>query len=474
MKSWSIRSRLTLWYTIVLSLGLVLLSCTVWTALHQILYNELSQTLTNQTQGLEEYIRIEDEENPSTLAHEIDEFARSLPARHVLVVAKNNGAVIYQSGERTGDVALPSAGLRSVRLNGHPYLVMVRNVELKGRHLRVVLALSSLEIEHTVKLLGVLLAVFVPAFILCGALGGRWLSRRALQPVAEITEKAHAINVGNLSERLPVPQTGDEIQRLAETWNAMLARLDFAVSRISQFTADASHELRTPIAVIRLAAENALRKLRSESDYRAALHRIKTQSEQMTGLVEDLLFLARADVAGYAANQSVPVDISEIARAVASDLGPFASQKSISLRTEVPESAPFVYGDESALRRLILILLDNAIKYTLEGGSVSLDVAESDGQLAMTVSDTGIGMSEETQAHVFERFFRADPSRNKDSGGYGLGLALAQAIARQHGARLEVSSQEGVGSTFSIYFPVYNARNRSGAASSSRIRTPVG
>ncbi|MBV8828393.1 MAG: hypothetical protein JO108_04120, partial [Acidobacteriaceae bacterium] len=102
MKSWSIRSRLTLWYTIVLSLGLVLLSCTVWTALHQILYNELSQTLTNQTQGLEEYIRIEDEENPSTLAHEIDEFARSLPARHVLVVAKNNGAVIYQSGERTG------------------------------------------------------------------------------------------------------------------------------------------------------------------------------------------------------------------------------------------------------------------------------------------------------------------------------------------------------------------------------------
>ncbi len=472
MKVRSVRSRLTLWYTAVLSLGLILLSCTVWAALHHILYQELSDTLSNQTRGLQEYIRIEDEENPSTLPHEIDEFARSLPATHVLVITKANGGGVYRSGEPSEGILLPAAGWERLTLRGRHYLALARDVELKGRQLRVVLAFSSEEIDHTLKLLGALLIVFVPAFVLCGALGGRWLSRRALQPVADITRRAHAIGLGNLSERLPVPETNDEIQRLAETWNDMLARLDLAVLRISQFTADASHELRTPIAVVRLAAENALRKTRSEPDYRAALERIKLQSEQMTRLVEDLLFLARADVAGRAVPLA-SVDLAELARDAALDIRSLAVQKSVTLQTEIPDDSAPVWGDGPALRRLIVILLDNAVKYTPEGGSVSVRISEADSKFALTIQDTGIGIPEDVQSRVFERFFRADPSRNKESGGHGLGLALAQAIAHQHGTRIQVSSQLGAGSTFTVSFPTHSPSKRSGVIGNSRIRTPV-
>lgn len=452
MKVWSVRERLTLWHTAVLSLGLILLSCTVWLALDRILHQELSDTLVNQTQGLQEYIRIEYEEHASTLPHEIDEFAHALPPHHVLVIADPGSGLVYRSGDAVPTELLPSAGQKAFTFRGRHYVATASDLPLKDRRLRVALALSSEEIDHPVKLLGAILLVVVPIFIICGVLGGRWLSRRALQPVADITEKARAIGLSNLSERLPVPETDDEIQRLTETWNDMLGRLELSVSRISQFTADASHELRTPIAVVRLAAENALRKMRAETDYRGALERIQQQAEGMTRLIEDLLFLARADVQGQWQLEFQTVDLDALAASVASDLQPLAVQKAVDLRMELPQGGGAIWGDESSLRRLVLILLDNAIKYTPSGGSVGLRVFKDGERHVLAVSDTGIGIGQENTSLLFERFFRTDPSRNKESGGYGLGLAIAKAITQAHDAQIQVTSCPGAGSAFTVSF----------------------
>jgi heavy metal sensor kinase len=456
VKVWSVRKQLTLWYTAVLSLGLILLSCSVWLILNQILQRELSNTLLNEAQGLEEYIRIEYDEHAATLPHEIDEFAHALPRHHALIITDAKQGIVYRSGELVAAKLLPSAGQGTFTFGGRRYVAAVKDLSLKDRRLRIALAMSSEEIDHPIRLLGVILAVVVPVFVISGVAGGLWLSRRALQPVADITEKARAIGLNNLSERLTVPKTDDELQRLTETWNDMLGRLEIAVSRISQFTADASHELRTPVAVVRLAAENALRKMRSERDYRSALERIQEQAEGMTRLIEDLLFLARADVQQQWEPAFHPVDLTAIAVTARSDLQPVALEKSIELKLDLPPYAALVLGDESSLRRLALILLDNAIKYTPDDGCVTLRLTSEGTKHLLEISDTGIGIREKDMPRIFERFFRADPSRNKESGGYGLGLAIAKTIAHAHSAETHAVSVFGAGSTFRVSFPAHD------------------
>lgn len=454
MNQLSIRTRLTVWYTAVLSLAILLFSGVVWSALQHLLYEDLQTTLLNQARGLEEYLRIEDQDHSVRLSDEIDEYSRSLLHPHLLAVSGQAGPVIY---ENFSGVASQAAKLRQ-QLSTQPqsfswkekrYLALRCPVSLREGAFQIFLAVPFAPVDRAVRLLGMLLAVTVPVFIFCGAAGGYWLSRRALWPVDQITETARHIGVTNLSERLSVPRTNDELQRLAETWNDMLQRLDIAVSQISQFTADASHELRTPVAIIRLSAENALRKTRSDNEYRDALRRIQSESENMTHLIEDLLFLARADVPGCATELGI-VEIGTLVKAVCEDLYPLAEAKAIRLTQNIPEFSFSVLGNFSALRRMILILLDNAIKYTPEGGAVSVSLCRQSGKVVLTVEDNGIGIPEEAQSRVFQRFFRVDPSRNKESGGHGLGLAIAQMIVNQHKAAIELQSNVSGGCIFSV------------------------
>jgi heavy metal sensor kinase len=454
MNRQSIRTRLTIWYTAVLSLAIVLFSGVVSIALRHLLYNDLQTTLLNQSRGLEEYLRIEDQDRSMRLLDEIDEYSRSLLHPHLLAISGEAGQIIY---ENFPGVAGQIAKSRRQRINkpqefsweGKHYWALSRPVSLREGTFQTFLAISSESVDRAVRLLAFLLVVAVPVFIICGAVGGYWLSRRALSPVDRITEAARTIGVTNLSERLAVPATNDELQRLAETWNDMLQRLEIAVSQISQFTADASHELRTPVAIIRLAAENALRKRRSESEYRQALQKIQSESESMTQLIENLLFLARADVNRLSIDLEM-VDIRTLVETACLDLSPLAEEKSIALIQNVPGSPLPVLGNYSALRRMLIILLDNAIKYTPAGGKVSVGLREHSGKAVLTVEDTGIGIPEEAQSRVFQRFFRVDSSRNKESGGYGLGLAIAQTIVNQHEASIELQSKSSGGCVFSI------------------------
>jgi heavy metal sensor kinase len=453
MKTRSIRVQLSAWYTAVLCIGLIVFSCAIWLALRHFLYSDLQSALINQARGLNAYLQIEDQDPGVSLPAEIDEYSQSMPQNHLLAVFDAHGHPIYQMPGGLAQDSHVTGQAYKLRWKERAYLAVVQTVVLKEGRVHTLLAISSEPVQRAVYLLGVLLSAAVPLFVVCAAAGGFWLSRRALRPVDAITERARTIGLSNLSERLPVPNTKDELQRLTETWNAMLARLQSAISKVSQFTADASHELRTPVAIIRLAAESALRKTRSETEYREALQRIQKESENMTRLIEDLLFLARA---GFDRDngETGAVDLGALIESVRLDLNPLADAKTVTVTQKTADHPVEVLGSLAALRRMLVILLDNAIKYTPEGGAISINLEQHSGHATVTVEDTGIGIPEEDRSRVFQRFFRADASRSKESGGHGLGLAIAQTIVEQHGASIELRPASHGGSIFAVSLPL--------------------
>ena len=301
---------------------------------------------------------------------------------------------------------------------------------------------------------GLLLLLSCPILIAASALVGHWTAGRALSPVLAITNAARAIDAPDLSRRIAVPPSRDELRYLAETLNGMLARIETAFRRTTELTANASHELRTPLAVIRATAEVALMRAPGTDSDRAALREILREAERNTALLEDLLRLARAD-AGNASLHFGPVDFGETVRVTCARCEPLAAAQGVSLRLK-PASGPLsVSGDAAHLKRLVLILLDNALKYTPAGGIVEVIVDDDpSGYATCEVRDTGIGISEADLPHIFDRFFRSDRARTREQSGAGLGLAIAEWIARVHHSRIEVESVFGVGSAFRVSFPV--------------------
>jgi heavy metal sensor kinase len=271
--------------------------------------------------------------------------------------------------------------------------------------------------------------------------------------VDEITRAAQSIGAQNLSRRLTVPKTGDELQRLSSTLNSMFERLDGAFSRITRFTADASHELRTPLAFMRTMAELALRHQRSEADYREALTEILTELERTTSLVEDLLVLARAD-SGSGGLYFQTMDLAGTLRESCEQGKVLAEAKGIGFDAHLPDSSVEIDGDQQAIRRVSLILIDNAVKYTNSGGHIDVDLTRKNGLATFEVCDTGMGISTEDLPHIFDRFYRADKARTPGAGGVGLGLSIAYWIVEAHHGEIRVQSQLGQGSTFAVILPI--------------------
>jgi signal transduction histidine kinase len=288
-----------------------------------------------------------------------------------------------------------------------------------------------------------LLLWMIPGVLIVACLGGYWLSSRALRPVDEITSVARSIGVQNLTQRIAVPQTGDELERMAQTWNDVLERLDIAVKRIRQFTSDASHELRTPLALIRATAELALRRERDAEGYRTSLRQIEREAEHMTTLTESLLTLARADAGGLGMTMQ-STDLDELIHSVVKQNAALAIEKGVTLRAVTAEQPAHARADASGIRRILLILVDNAIKHTPADGSVTVSAAIDAARVTLTVEDSGEGIPPAALPHIFERFYRADPARG--SSGFGLGLSIAQA----HGSAITVSSSPGAGARFSL------------------------
>jgi heavy metal sensor kinase len=385
------------------------------------------------------------------LARELAEFLQEVPDSSLVQLRDSSGAVVSPvAGQPVLRAAAGRAAPYTEIVAGRQLRVAATRLESAGSVFEAHVAIPLDEILGVMRAFRQLLLFLIPAVLTVSCLGGYWLSSRALRPVDEITTVARSIGVQNLSQRIAVPRTGDEIERMARTWNEVLARLETSVKRIRQFTSDASHELRTPLALIRATAELALRRDRDPEDYRASLRQIEQDAGRMTGLTESLLALARADADALEMTMQ-PTDLNELARSVVGQSGAVASDTGIAVRAVTPDHPVEAPADASGIRRILLILLDNALKHTPRGGAITVSVANHGRAVTLSVEDTGEGIHPDALPHIFERFFRADPARG--SSGFGLGLSIAQAIAQAHGTAIEVASTPGVGSRFCISLP---------------------
>jgi heavy metal sensor kinase len=296
-----------------------------------------------------------------------------------------------------------------------------------------------------------IMAGVLPLALLLAGGGGWLLARRALAPVDRMTEAARRISAEHLVERLEETGVGDELDRLAATLNAMLGRLDDAFRQIRQFSADASHELQTPVTILKGELEVALRTPRSPEVYQRHLRSALEEVERIARLVDGLLLLARAD-AGVLRIDHTPVDLAQLVEEVYEQTRVLADLQHITLDLG-PVEPMTVHGDYQRLRQLLLNLVDNGLKYTPCGGRVTLALQRRGTGAALHVSDTGMGLSPEEQARVFQRFYRSAAARAQDQRGTGLGLCIAQSIAVAHGGRIEVASTPGSSSIFTVWLP---------------------
>jgi heavy metal sensor kinase len=291
-------------------------------------------------------------------------------------------------------------------------------------------------------------AVLVPVALLLTAATGYWISRRALAPVEQIRQEADAIDPTDLTARLQVPRIDDELGRLARTLNSMLSRIEAGFRSVEQFTADASHELRAPLAFMITAGDVSLRRARSREELVDVLGKITAEARRMSRLVEDLLALARGDARQCAVIQE-QVDLTAILTELTAQMEPTAAAKGLALQSSLPAASVHVKGAPSELRRLFLILLDNAIRYT-DRGSIHVILAVEDAYANVTVTDTGLGIGSAELPRIFDRFWRADTVRSRGEGGFGLGLSLASQIVHRHHGTIAVHSAPGKGSSFTV------------------------
>ena len=448
-----IRIRLTLWYSGVLLLVLVAFGAAMYFSFRASLETSIDVELQDRLRGVTRYVQTDlPRFQRERLWHEFEESAQLRPDE-MLQVSDRAGWIFQSRSIQMLQLAAPPpgapGGVTTAVLQGIPVRIRTATVRVNGKDYSVQLA-TALGPPYNA-LTGFLRALlgFIPLLVLAASGGGYLLGRRALAPVDRIIADARSIGHHNLSCRLMVPQTGDELQRLSETLNEMIGRLESAFQRITRFTADASHELRSPVAFIRATAEVALLQPRDAAAYRTALTDMYGETQRMTELIENLLTLARADSGSSQLTMST-LDVREPLKQACSLAAACASGKNISFATHLPEDTLPVLGDAVALRRLCWILIDNAIKYTPAGGTVDVQLARADAFAIVTVRDTGIGIAEEEQRRIFERFYRSDKARQRDSGGTGLGLSIARWIADVHHARIEVHSQPGCGSAFTV------------------------
>jgi len=277
------------------------------------------------------------------------------------------------------------------------------------------------------------------------------MASRVLKPVERIRQTAQEIGESDLSRRIEV-DSEDELGRLASTLNQMIGRLETAFSRQRQFTADASHELRTPLAIVQAESTLALRKKRTQEDYRKSLELISQETAHMSAIVGKLLYLARTD-AGKDQVNFERINLKELLTELSSDVEVLAREKGLEFKLAPLEDLT-IEGDKVKLEQLFLNLLENAIRYTPRGGSISASVVREGKTAVIAIKDTGIGILKEHIPHIFERFYRVDKARSRAEGGAGLGLAICQHIAQVHSGKIEVESQVGKGSTFSAFLPL--------------------
>jgi two-component system, OmpR family, heavy metal sensor histidine kinase CusS len=464
MKGLSIRWRLTLWYGLVLATVLAVFGTAVYLTMQHELLARTDEALGGELDEIADDVQAATD--GTKLARQLERrFARH--EAYEFQVSRVGGELFFQSDRlRPRRFAVPPVPSALKHLDFESVTLGTENLSLDALgHLRLMgrlvpgpdgplvvqaaTSLTSIDQELT-ELLTVLLLSGPLALI--GALGGGYvLARKALAPVDRIVQTADQITATRLDQRIDVRDSDDELGRLARTLNGMIARLERSFEEVRRFTADAAHELRTPIAVLRNEAEVALRLPRQPEQYRSVLEDQLEELERLSRLAERLLFLCRED-AGLVPMSRELVRLDEVVEDATEHMHVVAEEKGVGLAADPSVPCP-VRGDEDQLRRLLFNLLDNAIKFTPAGGTVTVECVRVDAQVRIVVTDTGIGIPCEHLPHVFQRFYRVDPARGREVEGSGLGLAIARSIAEAHGGAIGIESTVGVGTRAILTLP---------------------
>jgi two-component system, OmpR family, heavy metal sensor histidine kinase CusS len=470
----SVRAKLMLFYLLVILAGLLIFGLMSFGALQY----ALLQGKKTHLQGREDRLLSLLKENRAKgvtepLSEQLANYALVTHEGNLFHIHNLDGSLLFPSGGIGRDWTFPLGDdcarpvFSSIVLDRQSALVMCHMILLDERMVRLHIGGSLDEETYILHKYRNALFLLLPGLLLLSSISGYFLSRHALKPVDRMTRAALGIGIGNLSERLPVPTAKDEIQHLAVAWNQLLARLETAVSRLSQFSADASHDLRSSITVMLATAQLSLHRHRSEEEYRESLTKIVTECRTASTLLDALLSLAQSDnfVHEVAFKKINLCDLVVNGCRRVEDL---AESSGILLDWHLPAETVYIEGDELLLQRLLGILLDNAIRYTPESGEIRAEITTLAESVFVIVRDTGVGMSEDVRRQVFNRFYQADLRERKSTAGSGLGLSIGRWIADAHGAELTVESTPLQGSVFQIRFPLKAAASTSEPTLSSR------
>ena len=457
----SVRVRLTLWYGGVLALSLIAFALVIYYAAGNIFRERQDESLRSTAQTVASaYIEEFGEAHSLSKAGEIVLAEITFPNRYVQLT-DSTGKPIATSANFSGSaIAIPASvfadararGFSEVTVNGLRVTVVPLSSGQTVGYAAVAEPLSV--IEDGLRELRRDLFAGATLVLLLASGGGYFLARKSLAPIASMSSQTQRISAENLSARLDVTNSRDELGRLATTINDLLARLENSFKEQQRFIADASHELRTPLAVLRGETEVALSKTRTIEEYQQSLSLIQDEAERLSRIVEDLFILARQPINTRAALNKERVSLNDAVRDCARAAQVLAMQKGVRLKFESDSPSIALNGDEELIRRMILNLLDNAVKYTPAGGEISLALVRQNGNAEIVVRDTGMGIPEAAQPRVFDRFYRVDKARARAMGGAGLGLSIAQWIVEVHGGEIKLVSTPGHGSTFTVVLPM--------------------
>jgi signal transduction histidine kinase len=461
----SLRFRVTTFYVGMLAIALLVFSAAVYFGAKTFLTRSLERRLSNNAQTIvNDYVMPLDQRDAAWFAEEMGE---SYPPGYSdpFVRVSQGSRILYESG----DMRDPFVSVSRLPLPFDPKWLHRFHRENAPSGQRIVLYAISYQppkgpvifvetgaliepIQHVLHTLLLILSLTTPIILIVAAIGGYFLMARPLRPVVVLTEQAERVGRKALGERLPIIPTADELERLSLALNRMIERLEAALAHNHRFSADASHELRTPLTIIRGELESLIEMPSLPVPVMEGLGSALEESARMAKIVHSLMTISRMDC-GDEPVALLPVNLTDLVGVTLDQMNLLAEEKHISLRF-TPGPATYVAGDSMRLKQIVVNLVDNAIKYTADGGDVSITVAAEDNKAVLKVSDTGIGIPAASLPLVFDRFYRADEARSRESGGTGLGLSIVKAICGVHDGAAFVESIEGKGTTLRIELPL--------------------
>lgn len=469
----SLKTRIAVWYMALSTAILIGFGLVVYLNLTHSLYQEREDVVTGYAERIRSFALTQSRNGEEDFIHEFDERFSLKLEREYLQISTRGGTTLYLSPNlKTRPLPFkPELAIEShLKLQvaeafdeRQPMLMTVVPIVVKGETELVTVAASLVAVKETERRLLLTLLLAVPVAILTALAGGTFLARRAIEPVDQMAATARQITAQNLSERINLLQADVELQRLAESFNQMITRLENSFNQIRQFTADASHELRTPLTILKGETQLALDARLNPDEYQHVLQSRMEELERMTRIVDDLLILSRADSQAAELDFQI-VDLSDLVIETCEQLRHYAEAGHLNLIVENIEPLE-VRGDDLRLRQMFRNVLENAIKYTPESGEVRVLLRpDGDDRCRITVADTGIGIPAADLPRIFDRFYRVDKARSRERGGSGLGLSIVKWVVESHNGTMTIESESGKGTLVTIILPLWRSGRIQGIA----------